>query len=213
MVPERNEDYMTLGSRMSVMERILKALGDANINKIGVSGLAGVGKSTLMEEIHRQAKKERLFNEVALEKVTDNPNISRIQGEIAYMLNLQFNSNETEIRRANRLRTRLQKGNEILIILDDIWKTLDLNAIGIPSKGCKLLLTSRDQRVLASHMGTEKNFELDILGEEEAWNLFEKMAGDSVKDDLDLRNEAIKVAKACAGLPIALVTISRALKD
>ncbi|KAG6646087.1 hypothetical protein CIPAW_08G169000 [Carya illinoinensis] len=204
MVPERNEDYMTLGSRMSVMERILKALGDANINKIGVSGLAGVGKSTLMEEIHRQAKKERLFNEVALEKVTDNPNISRIQGEIAYMLNLQFNSNETEIRRANRLRTRLQKGNEILIILDDIWKTLDLNAIGIPSKGCKLLLTSRDQRVLASHMGTEKNFELDILGEEEAWNLFEKMAGDSVKDDLDLRNEAIKVAKACAGLPIAL---------
>ncbi|KAG6646187.1 hypothetical protein CIPAW_08G176000 [Carya illinoinensis] len=213
MAPEQNEDYITLGSRMSVMKRIMEALGDANIKKIGVSGLAGVGKSTLMEEICRQVKEKRLFDEVALAKVTDSPNLSRIREEIAEMLNLQFNSNETEIGRANRLRTRLKKDNEILVILDDIWKQLDLNAIGIPSRGCKLLLTSRDQRVLASHMGTEKNIELDILGEEEAWTLFEKMAGVSFKDDPDLQNEAIKVAKECAGLPIALVTVSRALKD
>ncbi|KAG6646106.1 hypothetical protein CIPAW_08G170600 [Carya illinoinensis] len=213
MVPEQSKDYMILGSRMSVMNRIIEALRDANFNKIGVSGLAGVGKSTLMEEIRRQAKEERLFNEVALAKVTDNPNLSRIQGEIAEMLNLQFDSKENEIERANRLRTRLKKDNEILVILDDIWKQLDLNAIGIPSGGCKLLLTSRDQRVLASHMGTEKNIELDILGDEEAWTLFEKMAGVSFKDDPDLQNEAIKVVKECAGLPIALVTVSRALKD
>ncbi|KAG2694937.1 hypothetical protein I3760_08G167400 [Carya illinoinensis] len=213
MVPEQSKDYMILGSRMSVMKRIIEALRDANFNKIGVSGLAGVGKSTLMEEIRRQAKEERLFNEVALAKVTDNPNLSRIQGEIAEMLNLQFDSKENELERANRLRMTLKKDNKILVILDDIWKQLDLNAIGIPSGGCKLLLTSRDQRVLASHMGTEKNIELDILGDEEAWTLFEKMAGVSFKDDPDLQNEAIKVAKECAGLPIALVTVSRALKD
>ncbi|KAF5463491.1 hypothetical protein F2P56_019397 [Juglans regia] len=39
------------------------------------------------------------------------------------------------------------------------------------------------------------------------------MAGDSVKGDLELRNIAIEVANACRGLPIALVTVSRALKN
>ncbi|KAG6701564.1 hypothetical protein I3842_08G171400 [Carya illinoinensis] len=212
MVPERSEDYMTFGSRELVMKGIKEALGDANINKVGVSGPPGVGKSTLMEEIRRQAREEWLFDEVALVIVTDSPNTSRIQVDIADMLNLKFEPNETEIKRADRLQRRLQKDNKILVILDDIWKKLDLKAIGIPSKGCKLLMTSRDQRVLDSHMGTERNFKLNILGEEEAWNLFEKMAGDSIKDDLDLRNVATKVAIECGGLPIALVTVSKALK-
>ncbi|XP_042992439.1 uncharacterized protein LOC122318833 isoform X2 [Carya illinoinensis] len=213
MVPKQSKDYMILGSRMSVIKRIMEALRDGSFNRIGVSGLAGVGKSTLMKEICRQVKEKRLFDEVALAEVTNSPNLCRIQGEIASMLNLQFDSNETKSKRADRLEKRLKNGNEILVILDDIWMELDLKEIGIPSGGCKLLLTSRDQRVLASRMDTEKNFKLDILGVEEAWTLFEKMAGVSFKDDPRLQNEAIKVAKECAGLPIALVTVSKALKD
>ncbi|KAG6708292.1 hypothetical protein I3842_06G073900 [Carya illinoinensis] len=61
-------------------------------------------------------------------------------------------------------------------------------------------------------MGTQKTFELKSLVEEEAWNLFENMAGDSVKDQPDVREVAIKVAKECAGLPVALTTVSKALK-
>ncbi|XP_042990748.1 uncharacterized protein LOC122317791 isoform X3 [Carya illinoinensis] len=216
MVPVRNVDYMTLGSRMSVMKRVKEALGDANINKVGVSGLAGVGKSTLMEEICRQVKEKRLFDEVALAKVTNSPNLCRIQGDIAGMLGLKLDPHITEIERKAYLRARLEKDKEkkILVILDDIWKRLDLEEIGItPSERCKVLLTSRERRVLAYDMGIKENtFELDILGEQEAWILFEKMVGDTVKGDLVLRNEAIKVAKECAGLPIALVTVSRALK-
>ncbi|KAG6646089.1 hypothetical protein CIPAW_08G169200 [Carya illinoinensis] len=217
MVTLRNMDYVTLDSRMSIMKRIMKALRDANINKIGVWGSPGVGKSTLMKEIFKKAKEESLFHEVALANVTDNPDLSRIQGEIAEMLDLELDPNKSVIVRAGRLRARLEKEKEkkILVILDDIWKQLDLEEIGItPSERCKVLLTSRDRQILASEMVTEENnFKLDILGEQEAWKLFEKMAGDSIKDDHDLQNEAIKVAKACAGLPIALVTVSRALKN
>ncbi|KAF5463502.1 hypothetical protein F2P56_019409, partial [Juglans regia] len=134
------------------------------------------------------------------------------------MLDLKLDPNcKTERVRAGHLRARLEKDKEkkILVILDDIWKRLDLEEIGIiPSERCKVLLTSRDRHVLASEMVNEENsFKLNALGEEEAWNLFEKMAGDFVKDDLNLRNTAIEVAKACEGLPIALVTVSRALKD
>jgi hypothetical protein len=39
------------------------------------------------------------------------------------------------------------------------------------------------------------------------------MAGDCVNKDLNLRCTAIEVAKACAGLPLALITVSKALKN
>ncbi|KAG6646201.1 uncharacterized protein LOC122318465 isoform X2 [Carya illinoinensis] len=217
MVNPINRDYMSLDSRISIMERIMEALGDANINRIGVWGSAGVGKSTLMKEIFQKAKEESLFHEVALANVTDTLDVIRIQGEIAEMLDLELDPDKIVTVRAGRLRARLEKDNEkkILVILDDVWKQLDLEEIGItPSERCKVLLTSRDRQVLADEMRTEENsFKLDIVGEQEAWKLFEKMAGDSIKDDHDLQNQAIKVAKACEGLPIALVTVSRALKN
>jgi Leucine-rich repeat (LRR) protein len=100
-----------------------------------------------------------------------------------------------------------------LVILDDIWKNLDLEALGIPSEGCKVLLTSRNRDVLVSGMGTQEDFRLDVLAEEEAWSLFERMAGNCVNKDRDMRSAATKVAKACSGLPLALVTVSKALKN
>ncbi|KAG6646096.1 probable disease resistance protein At4g27220 isoform X2 [Carya illinoinensis] len=217
IVNPKTREYLSLDSRISIMEGIMEALGDANINRIGVWGLAGVGKTTLMKEIFKKAKEESLFHEVALANVTDTPDVIRIQGEIAEMLGLELDSEKIVTVREGRLRARLEKDNakKILVILDDVWKELDLEEIGItPSERCKVLLTSRDWQVLANEMCTEENsFKLDILGEEEAWKLFEKMAGDSIKDDHDLQNEAIKVAKACEGLPIALVTVSKALKN
>jgi len=62
-------------------------------------------------------------------------------------------------------------------------------------------------------MGTQKDFGLEVLAEEEAWSLFEKMAGDCVNKDPNIRSVAIEVAKVCSGLPLALVTVSKALKN
>jgi hypothetical protein len=61
-------------------------------------------------------------------------------------------------------------------------------------------------------MGTQKDFELELLQHVEAWSLFEKMAGDSLKEP-KFRSIATKVSEKCAGLPLALVTVAKALKD
>ncbi|KAG2702082.1 hypothetical protein I3760_06G074700 [Carya illinoinensis] len=212
MVTTRHKNYVTLESRTSVANEVMEALGDANINKIGVWGMPGVGKSILMKEIDRRAKEEKLFHGVVLAAVTERPELSRIRGEIAVMLNQERHRQQTEIGRANLEQESSTKDAKLLVILDDIWpKQLELEDIGIPSEGCKVVLTSRNRDVLAREMGTQKTFELKSLVEEEAWNLFEKMAGDSVKDP-DVREVAIKVAKECAGLPVALTTVSKALK-
>ncbi|KAB1202378.1 hypothetical protein CJ030_MR8G020175 [Morella rubra] len=129
------------------------------------------------------------------------------------MLGLKLDEESVTLR-ASRLRERIKqdKNKKILIILDDIWKPLELEAIGIPSEGCKLILTSRNRDVLISAMGTQKDFEVGVLSKEEAWSLFEKMGGNSVKDP-NILPTATKVAEKCGCLPIALVTVSKALKN
>ncbi|XP_024039407.1 probable disease resistance protein At1g62630 [Citrus clementina] len=122
--------------------------------------MGGIGKTTLVKEFARQASEEKLFDQVVFSEVSQTPDIKKIHGEIAEKLGLEF-SEEAESRRASRLYERLKKEKMILVILDNIWKYLDLETVGIPfgddHRGCKLLLTARDCNVLLS-MGSENNF-------------------------------------------------------
>ena len=91
-----------------------------------------------------------------------------------------------------------------------------MEKIGIPSpddhKGCKLLLTSRNKDVLANQMGTQKDFRVEHLQEDEAWILFKKRAGDSIENP-NLESIAMDIAKECAGLALAIVTLAKALQN
>ncbi|KAF2294475.1 hypothetical protein GH714_011728 [Hevea brasiliensis] len=202
-----------LNSRVLFLKQVMDALRDPNLNKIGVYGMGGVGKTTLAKEVHRQAIEEKLFDEVVMVAVNQTPELRRIQSEIADVLGLTFDVEEIP-GRANRLYERLKKEKKVLIILDDIWKQLDLKAVGIPigddCKGCKILLTSRDKGVL-SQMGTQVVFHLDVLQDEEAWSLFEMTLADA--KDSELPPIATEVAKKCAGLPLLLLTVATDLRN
>ncbi|KAM4108529.1 hypothetical protein ACB094_03G051500 [Castanea mollissima] len=206
-------DYMTFNSRISILKDIMAALGDADINLIGVWGMPGVGKSTLVKEVVKKVKEEKLFDEVAIAIVKQNPSLEQIQTEISETLDLRLDK-ETLGERARLLNARLTKDNnkKRLVILDDIWEKLDLEKIGIPPKGCKVVVTSRNKDILTSQMGTQKDFGLHILPKEEAWSLFEKMSGNSLKDS-NLRSKAMEVSTACEGLPLVLVTVATTLKN
>ena len=208
------KDYEALESRESTFNQIMEALRNEEMRMIGVWGMGGVGKTTLVKQVAKQAEEQKLFHKVIIVlDITEKPDISEIQGRIAS----QFGSKLEEAEdRAARVRNMLKKVEKILVILDDIWGKLDLGKIGIPHdgddhNGCKLLLTSREQRVLDTDMCTQKPFHLRHLNEEEAWNLFKRTAGDCVESP-DLQSIAINIVKKCDGLPVAIVTIANALK-
>ncbi|KAK1280911.1 Disease resistance protein [Acorus gramineus] len=91
---------------------------------------------------------------------------------------------------------------KILIILDDMWGRLELSEVGIPEddERCKIILTSRSLEVCNS-MKSQKNVLLGVLSEDDSWKLFEKNTQSIARD----------VASECRGLPLAIVTIGRAL--
>ncbi|KAL5716135.1 hypothetical protein ACHQM5_017865 [Ranunculus cassubicifolius] len=197
-------------STQIAMDKVKKALNNDQCSIIGVHGMGGIGKTTLMKKIGSLLKAE--YNVVVLVAVSQNQDVRKIQNEIAGELQLTLGQ-EGDDSRAKRLVARLKQENKVLIILDDIWKRLELDKVGIPwgddHPGCKIVLTTRKEDVCTT-MGTHTNVQLACLSDHDAWQLFKTNAGKEV-DDPSLIGLAKKVAKECKGLPVALVTLGRAM--
>ncbi|GAY62726.1 hypothetical protein CUMW_220130 [Citrus unshiu] len=210
-----NKDYEAFESRTSILNEIIDALKNPDVNMLGIYGMGGIGKTTLAKEVARKAESDKLFDQVVFSEVSESQDVRKIQGEIADKLGLKFDE-ESESGRARRLYDRLKKEKRILVILDNIWGNLDLKAAGIPHgddhRGCKVLLTARSLDTLSRKMDSQKNFSVSFLKEEEAWRLFKKMAGDYVEGN-ELKEVARDVAKECAGLPVSIATVARALRN
>ncbi|XP_044477902.1 probable disease resistance protein At4g27220 isoform X2 [Mangifera indica] len=206
-----SENYLAFESRDTTVTNVRGALNDENVHMIGVYGMGGLGKTMLAQEIGRKANEEGLFEDIVLVEVSESPNIQKIQTEIADNLDLKF---ENESGRAKKLYSRME-GQKILLILDNIWEPLEFEKIGIPcgaDRGRnKLLFTTRKLDVLES-MGSTNNFGMGILNEEEAWNLFEKMAGDIIQKH-GLHSLQKDVCKECGGLPLVISAIAKALRN
>lgn len=208
-------DFQTFESTKSAMNQIIELLKCDDSHTVCVYGMGGIGKTTLVKEVGKKTKEEKLFDEVVTAVVSQAPDLIKIQGEIADTLGLEF-KRKTVTGRASQLCERLKMEKRILIILDDVWKILDLAAIGIPHgvdhKGCKILLTTRLEHVCNVMGGQATKLLLHILDEQESWALFRSNAG-AIVDSPAVNAVAMEVAKKCGGLPLTLVTVGKALID
>ncbi|XVF79320.1 hypothetical protein PTKIN_Ptkin14bG0211900 [Pterospermum kingtungense] len=188
------KDLVPSKSYVSAFDEIMNALKDDKVITIGVWGMGGVGKTTLVTDVGHTAKALQLFHKVIKVVVSQTPDNEKIQEKIADFLDLNFQK-KTKDRKAEELWLRLEKEEKVLIVLDDMWKELNLKEVGIPilanGKGCRVVLTTRRKPVCQS-MASQVTVILRVLEEDEAWNLFRMKASlDEDKDDAG----AIKVEK------------------
>ncbi|ESQ35602.1 hypothetical protein EUTSA_v10006784mg [Eutrema salsugineum] len=102
-----------------------------------------------------------------------------------------------------------------VLLLDDIWRKVDLTEIGIPNptseNGCKIAFTTRCLGVCTS-MGVHDPLEVRCLSTNDAWDLFKKKVGQATLErHPDIPKIARKVAGACRGLPLALNVIGETM--
>ncbi|KAA8542761.1 hypothetical protein F0562_023913 [Nyssa sinensis] len=205
-------------------ERTLKEIWNYiladKVGRIGVYGKGGVGKTTIMKEIYNrliEAKKNgKRFGNVVWVTVSKELDIHKLQEDIAQGIGLELSKEHDIVRRAGKVFDSLRERKRFVLILDDLWKQFSLEDIGIPiptkDNGCKLIFTTRSLHV-CRHMETEKQVEVKALSDKESWDIFVEKVGSSVLVDQKIQKLAKEVAKECGGLPLALVTIGRALRN
>ncbi|KAI5660509.1 hypothetical protein M9H77_29302 [Catharanthus roseus] len=209
--------FKNFESRNLVVKEIMEALQDDEIRMIGICGMGGTGKTMLVKEISQKAKREHMFDEVTLAVVSQNLNVREIQNQLADRLGLSFPEGSISVR-AERLYARLmmKDSKKILVILDDVWNTIELGEIGIPvgedTSRCKVLFTSRIQLLFDIRKTQRKNISVGFLSEEESWEFFKEIVGNSVENP-DLLDTPRKVVEECGRLPLAIKTVGSALRD
>ncbi|KAH9696656.1 Disease resistance protein SUMM2 [Citrus sinensis] len=207
----------TFETTESARNQIIDALKKASIKMVGLHGLGGVGKTTLAKFVGNQLRQQKDFDKVGIVTVSQDPDIIKVQGELVKSLGWALNETD-EKERADRLRLMFSenKGSKILIILDDVWKQLDLEKkLGIPISDrdncCKILLTTR-KKSICGFFGCYPQIELGTLTAEEGLTLLKMNARINVNDS-SLDGVSKQVAGECKGLPLAIEVVGSALRE
>ncbi|KAF3772700.1 Disease resistance protein [Nymphaea thermarum] len=191
------------------VKEILDNIKDASISRIGVYGMGGVGKTTIVKHVHNQAKE---FDFIMYIVVSQNLDYKHLQEKIAQYLELPLAKGADLSEGEKLILTRL-KGWKYLLILDDVWQDLDIHVLGVPDpvNGSKVVVVSRT--LDACHaMQTDKNIKVEAMCWKDAMSLFIQNTGDVIKQPT-IEKIAMEVLRECGGLPIAITTIGAALRN
>ncbi|XP_034679358.1 probable disease resistance protein At5g63020 [Vitis riparia] len=201
----------------SLFDHVCMQLQDDKVGSVGLYGMGGVGKTTLLTRINNESLKTRdEFDAVIWVTVSRPATVEKVQEVVFNKLEIPKDKwegrSEDERKEAifNVLKTK-----KFLLLLDDIWEPLDLFAVGIPpvndGSKSKVVFTTRFSTVCRD-MGAKKSIEVKCLAWEEAFALFQKYVGeDTINSHPHIPKLAEIVAKECDGLPLALITIGRAM--
>ncbi|XXG62249.1 hypothetical protein AAC387_Pa05g0648 [Persea americana] len=200
-------------STKRTLQRILNNVRDPRKHKIGIWGMGGVGKTTVMRFLNNLEEIKQMFEIVIWVTVSKDFSIKLLQTEIARRLSLNLSNNDSDERVASILFQTLTN-IKFLLLMDDMWAKVDLHDIGVPSpnheKGSKVVLTTR--RLDVCHkMGTDEEIRVEPFSEKEAWRLFCEKVGE-VADFPSIQPLAKRVVGECGGLPLAIDVIGASLR-
>ncbi|MFS7986510.1 putative P-loop containing nucleoside triphosphate hydrolase, leucine-rich repeat domain superfamily [Helianthus anomalus] len=191
---------------------------------IALLGMGGVGKTIMMEQLRRYEHGKKMFDWVVKVYIGENPNMLSVQNDIAICIGGKGLHEATIAARADRLNTMFEKilkdnKKKILVILDNVWKNIRLEDIGLSRplpNGVKLLLTSRDynicKQIAAGVNSGLQVVKVDVLGDAEAARLFFRNVEVS-KEDHEKYLIGCDIVKTCGGLPLAIKIIASALRN
>ncbi|KAL5758134.1 hypothetical protein ACOSP7_020745 [Xanthoceras sorbifolium] len=220
-VPEAAVDEIpqepTLVGLQSTVDEVWRCLEEEDARIIGLYGMGGVGKTTLLTQINNNfLDTPNSFDIVIWVVVSKDLQLEKIQENIAQRIGISNESwRDKSLQEKARDIFKILSKKKFVLLLDDIWERVDLTKIGVPlvspSIASKVVFTTRFIDICGL-MESNRKFKVECLTEEEAWKLFQNKVGeDTLNSHPDILELAKSVAQECGGLPLALITIGRAM--
>ncbi|GKV48198.1 hypothetical protein SLEP1_g55024 [Rubroshorea leprosula] len=187
------------------------------VGMIGVCGLGGVGKTTIMKNINNELVRQTKFDKLIWATVSYPFDVIKLQENIARAIIVDDRQGLPKCgdkeRRAAALLSIMGKVRYVLI-LDDVWEVFALNEVGVPEptiqNGSKIVITSRSID-LCKRMGCEI-VKVEPLSFQESLNLFLDKVGRHVLQVPNLEGILKLIVEECGGLSLAIVVIAESMK-
>jgi WD40 repeat protein len=174
-----------------------------------LKGMGGIGKTVLAQALaHDEAVRDAFPDGIAwctVGKESTADFVDRMR-EVRRALGEEPGDKETQLECVNRYRT-LMAQKAALVIVDDVWRTEDIEPFIAESPRSRLLFTTRDGSIARAVGADEQG--LNVLGTGKARELLARWAGMPVAA---LRNSTDEVIRECGGLPLALSMIGALLR-
>ncbi|XP_033147315.1 probable disease resistance RPP8-like protein 2 isoform X2 [Brassica rapa] len=220
--PKRSQKDL-VGVEQSVKELVGHLVENDSIQVVSISGMGGIGKTTLARQVFHHDIVRSHFDGYAWICVSQDFKRKDIWQKL--LQDLRPHDKGIEHMNENTLQAELfhlLETSKYLIVMDDVWKKEDWDAIKdvFPQerRGWKMILTSRDEGVGLHADPTCFPFRPKPLTPEESWKLCESIAfprKEITELNVDEELEAMgkKMVTYCGGLPLAVKVLGGLLAN
>ncbi|EOY19764.1 LRR and NB-ARC domains-containing disease resistance protein, putative [Theobroma cacao] len=207
------------GDKKAIIDLLLRKDGnDAGVSVIPITGMGGIGKTTLAQLVYNDSSIRDYFDLKAWVCVSNEFDVIKITKTILESVTSQ-SCNKNDL---NSLQVELKKnllGKKFLLVLDDVWNENydDWTKLRSPFEAgitrCKIIVTTRSSNV-SSIMRSVADYTLQILSNDDSLFMLAHHAlerGDFIEHP-DLKEIGLEIVKKCGGLPLAIKTIGGLLR-
>ncbi|XP_042006036.1 putative late blight resistance protein homolog R1B-17 [Salvia splendens] len=209
----------------NVLEELVD--GELKLQVIPITGLPGIGKTTLARSIYNDKRVRNSFRIRAWVTVSQDVNYQDLFSKILSSMESRGSQAGDHATQADKDQLRVYVHQALyhmkyLIVLDDVWdiKVWDQVKISFPDNknGSRILLTTRISTLAETVKSSSFLLEMQPLGLEHSWRLLcYRVFGDKVEDYKDditkacpahLKDTGKRIAENCKGLPLSITVIS-----
>lgn len=204
---KKMEEVPSLNKHLKMLQECLRNVGT---KRICIWGPPGVGKTTIMENLHDAIGESRQFDFIFWVTVNSEGNIRDIQEVLLKRLDLRAEDHNID-QRADMISEEL-KDKSYVLFLDEVSTEINLRDIGIHDehKNGKVVFACIFRNICGQ---IDEEINVQRLSGKDAQKLFWETVGVQLKDCRDIKPVARLIINECGGMPHMIKLIGSSLAN